>query len=243
VLTVAAAQPRTAPKDIDANAREHARTIREANARLVVFPELSLTGYELDAPAVDPADPALRPILEACRATNTVAIAGAPAGGHIAALRIDGDGAAVVYRKSFLGGDELTRFTPGPGAAAIELDGWRIGLGICKDTGVQEHIADTAALNVDLYVAGLVHLPEELSEQEARAQRITRACASYVAFASFAGPTGGGYDATAAHSAIYAPDGTKLADAGTAPGAIAHGRLPDSPWRGARPSPTVQSRR
>jgi predicted amidohydrolase len=243
MLTVAAAQPHTRAKDVDANAREHARTIREAQARLVVFPELSLTGYELDAPALDPDDPALLPIVDACSETSSVAIAGAPAGGHIAALRIDGDGATVVYRKSFLGGDELTRFAPGPGAAAIELDGWRIGLGICKDTGVQRHIDDTAALNVDLYVAGLVHLPEELAEQEARAQRITRACAGYVAFASFAGPTGGGYDATAAHSAIYAPDGTKLADAGTAPGAIAHGRLPDSPWRAEGSSRTVQSRR
>jgi predicted amidohydrolase len=235
VLTVAAAQPHTTPQDVEANAREHAQAIREAQARLVVFPELSLTGYELDAPNVDPGDPALRQIVDACRAAHAVAIAGAPVDDHIAALRIDAQGAEVVYRKSFLGGDELARFTPGPGATAFELDGWRIGIGICKDTGVQQHIDDTANLRVDLYVAGLVHLPEELEEQERRAQRITRACASYVAFASFAGPTGGGYDRTAAHSAVYAPDGTKLADAHTTPGAIAratlepHGKLPVSP--------------
>ena len=89
-----------------------------------------------------------------------------------------------------------------------------VGLGICKDTGVARHVSDTAALALDLYVAGLVHLPEELDEQEARAQRITRACDSYVAFTSFAGPTGGGYDATAGHSAICSADGTALARTG-----------------------------
>ena len=41
--------------------------------------------------------------------------------------------------------------------------------------------------------------------------RIARACDSYVAFASFAGPTGGGYDQTAGNSAIYSADGRALA--------------------------------
>ena len=35
--------------NLAANARAHAATVREAGARVVVFPELSLTGYELDA--------------------------------------------------------------------------------------------------------------------------------------------------------------------------------------------------
>jgi hypothetical protein len=33
---------------------------------VVVFPELSLTGYELDAPAITVEDPQLAPIVEAC---------------------------------------------------------------------------------------------------------------------------------------------------------------------------------
>ena len=136
-------------------------------------------------------------------------------------LRVDGDGASVVYRKSFLGGDELTRFTAGPGARTVDVDGWRVGVGICKDTGVQQHIDDTAELEPDLYVAGLVHHDHELEEQEARAQRIAHACNAYVAFASFAGPTGGGYDNTAAESAIYSADGSALARAGTRVGALA----------------------
>ncbi len=66
-----------------------------------------------------------------------------------------------------------------------------------------------------------MHHDHELEEQEARAQRITRACDSYVAFASHAGPTGGGFTRTAGHSAIYSADGTALARAGADPGGLA----------------------
>jgi predicted amidohydrolase len=210
-LTIAVVQP---PVGVDA----HAEAIRAAQARLIVFPELSLTGYELDAAPVDD----FGAIGTACAETNSIALVGAPvAGDHIATVRVDADGAEVVYRKSFLGGDELTRFTPGPGPVALDVDGWRVGIGICKDTGVTQHIQDTAALDVDLYVAGLVHHDHELAELQARAVRIARACGSYVAFASFAGATGGGYERTAGESAIYSAGGRALARAGAEPGGLA----------------------
>lgn len=228
-LLIAVAQPRCEPGDVAANARAHAGAVREAQARVVIFPELSLTGYELDAGAVDPGDAALRPIVEACAESDSIALVGAPvdeAGRRfIGALLIDGSGATVAYRKAHLGGDELGRFSPGAGPAAITVDGWRLGMGICRDTGVAEHTAGTAALGVDLYVAGLVHSVDELDEQDARGLRIAAACRSYVAFASFAGSTGGGYDATAGRSTIWSPDGSVLARGGDAPGELARARL------------------
>jgi len=169
---------------------------------VVVFPELSLTGYELDAEPVSPSENALRPIVEAAGETGSVSLVGAPVEEQgrwfIAALRIDGSGATRAYRKSHLGGDELDRFNAGDGPTVIKIDGWRLGMGICKDTGISEHTAGTAKLNIDVYIAGLVHLLEELEEQDARGQRIAAVCRSYIAFASFAGPTSGGYDSTAA---------------------------------------------
>jgi predicted amidohydrolase len=222
-LTVAAAQPACTGGDVRGNAAEHARIVRAAGARLVVFPELSLTGYELDADAVSPEDDELDPIVAACAETTSVALVGAPVEGedgraHIAMLRVTGAGAELVYRKSYLGGDEPARFAPGDRPVAIDVDGWRVGLGICKDTGVEQHVADTAALAPDLYTAGLVHLPEELAIQDERGIRIARTTGAHVAFASFAGPTGGGFDRTAGVSSIWAPDGTPLARAGAEPG-------------------------
>jgi predicted amidohydrolase len=228
-LLVAASQPPCAGRDVVRNARAHADAVREAGARLVLFPELSLTGYELAAEPVSPTDPALGHIVEACAATGAVALVGAPVQEdgrrYIAALLVDGAGATVAYRKSHLGADEGARFDAGDGPTVITVDGWRLGVGICKDTGVAEHTEGTAQLGVDLYVAGLVHRPEELDEQDARGQRIAAACRSYVAFASFAGATGGEYAATAGGSTIWSPDGSVIARAGGTPGGMARATL------------------
>ena len=86
------------------NPLEHAHAIHSARARIVVFPELSLTGYELDAAAVDADDAALAVISAACEEHGSVAFVGAPieedGRRYIAALRVDADGVTVAYRKS-----------------------------------------------------------------------------------------------------------------------------------------------
>jgi len=212
-------QPACAAYDVAANAATHARAVRATRARVVVFPELSLTGYELDADVVPLDDVALAPLVEACAETGALALAGAPIEDldgrvFIATLRIDGAGVRVAYRKSWVGQREATRFARGDGPTVLEVDGWRLGLSICKDTGAAQHTAGTAALGVDAYVAGLVHRPEELPEQEARAVVIARACRAYVVFASFAGPTGDVFTETAGCSAIWSPDGMTVARTG-----------------------------
>jgi predicted amidohydrolase len=229
-LAVAAAQPLITARDLPANAAAHAAAIRAADARLVVFPELSLTGYELTAAPVSADDDALAAIVAACAETGAVALAGAPVREpdgreYIAMLRFDATGATVVYRKRHLGGDETARFIPGEGAAVLELDGRRIGLGICKDTGVADHVRAMAALRIDAYVAGLVHRPEELAVQDRRGASIARTCSADVVFASFAGPTGGGFDRTAGTSTIWAPTGATIARAGAEPGELARAHI------------------
>jgi predicted amidohydrolase len=175
-LSLAVAQPRCVPGDTRANGRWHAQAVVDAGARIVVFPELSLTGYEFDAALVEPDDVAVRP-----------------------------DGVAVLYRKQWIGDDAAVRFSPGDEPTVTEVDGWRIGVGICRDTGIGAHVEQMAVLDIDVYVAGLVHRADELSEQERRAVSIAARCRAYVAFASFAGPTGGGYQETAGSSAIWSP--------------------------------------
>jgi predicted amidohydrolase len=132
----------------------------------------------------------------------------------------------VAYRKCFLGGEERAHFLAGDGPAVIEVDGWRVGLWLCKDTGVEQHISETAALNVDIYLAGLVHLPTELDIQEQRARRIAQACGSYVGFASFAGATGAGFDHTAGVSSLWSPAASLIARAGSGPDDFARATLP-----------------
>ncbi len=224
-LTLAVAQPRVVPRDVSANALAHAEAVRSAGTRVVVFPELSLTGYELEAESIRPDDPRLRPIVEACAATGSIALVGAPLAGddgtvHIAMLAVDGSGARVAYRKMYLGTTEAERFSPGPAPAAIDVDGWRLGLGICKDTGVPEHAAATAALGIDAYVAGTVKHDHEATLQDERACRIATEQGVWVAIASMAGETGAGYTNAAGRSSIWRADGVPVARAGRDVGEI-----------------------
>jgi predicted amidohydrolase len=227
-LTLAAAQPLTVSRDVAANAHAHAKAIRSAAARVVVFPELSLTGYEIGAPAISTEDPRLAPIIEACSETKSLALAGAPvrdADGrdYIAIFAIDNGGVRVAYRKMWLGGAEIQRFWPGSAPVRIEVDGWRLGLAICRDTGIAQHAAETAALGIDAYLAGVLEFERDAHIPEERARKIAAAHGVWVAMASFAGSTGGGYERAAGHSGIWARDGTALALSGPEPDAIARG--------------------
>jgi predicted amidohydrolase len=228
-LRIAVAQPVCVPYDVAANAVTHAATVRSAGARVVVFPELSLTGYELDAPAITVEDPRLAPIVEACGETGSVALVGAPVQGkagrsHIAMLAGDGTGATVAYRKLWVDSTE-SRFTPGSQPAVLDVDGWRLGLAICKDTGIPQHASDTAALGMDAYVAGTLMSAEETLLIAERARRIAADHQVWVVLASFAGSTGGGYAQAAGCSGIWTSGGIAIAQAGPETGAIAYATL------------------
>ena len=230
-LTIAVAQPLCTACDVAANAAQHALLVRAAGARVVVFPELSLTGYELaGAPVVDPAGPALDPLRQACAETSSVALAGAPVAGpaarpSIGVIAVGAAGARVAYRKLWLSEEEARRFDPGTGPQALGVDGWRLGLAVCKDTGTPGQVAATAGLGIDVYVAGLVMHPDERREQERRARRIAREFGVFVAFAGFAGATGSGYGRTAGRSGIWDRQGRPLAQAGCETGQLARAEL------------------
>jgi predicted amidohydrolase len=233
-LSIAVAQPRCVPYAVAANVAGHAATVRRAAARVVVFPELSLTGYHMDAPNVALDDPRLGPLIDVCAELDALALAGAPVAGvagqsHVGLLGVDRTGARIVYRKLYPGAEEAGRFAPGPAPVAIEVDGWRLGLAICRDTSIPQHSADTAALGIDAYVACTLMFDHETSLQNERSADIARRHQVWVAVASFAGSTGEGYDRCAGSSGVWAPDGTLLSQTGPEPGAFARVELDVSP--------------
>jgi predicted amidohydrolase len=230
-LTIAVAQPGVLPYHVDANVSAHADAVRRADARVVVFPELSLTGYELDAPAVAVDDPRLGGLVVACAERGTLALAGAPVadpdGEHIAVLAVDGGGARVAYRKVHLGDEETVRFVPGVGPGAITVDGRRLGLAVCKDSGVADHAARTAALGVTAYLAGVLEAGDDAPVVAERAMRIATTYGVHVAIASFAGPAGGGFGRGAGGSGVWGPDGRALVRAGPDAGDVVTARIAD----------------
>ncbi|TDB70293.1 carbon-nitrogen hydrolase family protein [Micromonospora sp. KC723] len=228
-LSLAVAQPECVPYDVGANAAAHAALVRAADARVVVFPELSLTGYELDAPVFATHDARLAPLVEACAATGAVALVGAPVGdagrAYLGMLAVDGDGAQVAYRKMFLTGAEAARFAAGDEPAVVDVDGWRLGLAICKDTGVAAHAACTVALGVDCYLAGVLEAPDDAAVPDERARLVAATHGVWVATASFAGNSGSRYPRSAGGSGVWRPDGTPVARAGAEPGEVVRATL------------------
>ncbi|TDC78626.1 carbon-nitrogen hydrolase family protein [Micromonospora sp. KC606] len=223
-LALAVAQPPCVPYDVEANAAAHAALVRAAGARVVVFPELSLTGYELDAPVLATDEPRLAQLAEACAATGALALVGAPVGdagrAYIGMLAVDATGARVVYRKMFTTETEAARFAAGDEPAVLDVDGWRLGLAVCRDTGVPAHAARTVALGVDCYLAGVLQAPDDAAVPEERARLVAATHRVWVATASFAGNSGSHYPRTAGGSGVWRPDGTPVARAGTEPGEV-----------------------
>ncbi|ONI84574.1 carbon-nitrogen hydrolase family protein [Saccharothrix sp. ALI-22-I] len=225
MFTLAVAQPRCTPYDVAANVAAHASAVRAAGARVVVFPELSLTGYHFDAPVV-PFD-LVEPLVQACAETGTVAFAGAPVQGpHIGVLEVSGAGVRVAYRKMWLGGGEPVRFRPGDAPAVVEVDGVRLGLAVCKDTGVPQHAADTAALGIDVYVAGVLEHAWDSAVVDERARRIAVEHGVWVAVASFAGSTGEGYASAAGRSAVWDSSGRMVVSADTSVDSVVRAVIP-----------------
>ncbi|QVQ51788.1 carbon-nitrogen hydrolase family protein [Spiractinospora alimapuensis] len=232
-LTLAVAQPACVPHDVATNAAAHAVAIRSANARVVVFPELSLTGYALDAAALAADDERLAVIVHACADTDAIAFAGAPVrsedGEHIAILRFDAVGVSVAYRKMHPDAEESQRFLPGAAPVVLTVGGWRLGLAVCRDAMNPTHSVETGQLGMDVYVAGLLTRPERLPVQDRRMAEIARTQGVWVAAASYAGPTAP-YPRTAGGSGVWSPDGSAVRT-GAEPGAVvtATVRAPDPP--------------
>jgi predicted amidohydrolase len=227
-IRVAAAQAQAVAGDIKANVATVASMVRqaaEARARLVVFPEKFLSGYEPDLVraephrcAVQPDDPRLAPIVDACRETGTAAVVGAAFhdGGdlYVSVLVIGTSGELVTrYDKQNLFMAERRVYRPGVAGCTLELDGWRLGLGICYDSGFPEHARAAALDGCHAYVvSALFSVGNGFHESRTwfPARALDNTC--YTVLANHIGETGG-WNACGA-SAIWGPDGRILTEAG-----------------------------
>lgn len=148
-ITLALAQINTRLGDVPANLEKHLALIREARGRgadLIVFPELSLTGYTLQdltatvahRPAAD--DPVFRPLLEASRDLDLVVGFVDEDSRHrffIAAAYLSQGEVTHVHHKVYLPTyglfDEGRFFAWGDAIRAFDTRFGRVGLLICED--------------------------------------------------------------------------------------------------------------
>ena len=228
-LRVAIFQGPAEPGDVARNLgrlEQAAAAAAAGGARLLICPEMFLTGYNIGAEAAlrlaEPANgPSLARAAAIARASGTALLFGYPERGEEGgavynAVRLIGrDGAALAnHRKCHLfGGLDRGMFRAGSGlSAVVALDGVRVGLLICYDVEFPESVRLLALQGADL-----IAVPTALMEPfEVVARTLVPARAVenqvYVAYANRCGREG---DLRyCGLSCVVGPDGADLARAG-----------------------------
>jgi predicted amidohydrolase len=199
-------------------------------AHFLLFPELSLTGYELAlarscALAADAAE--LKPLRTLARDAQMTVVAGLPLINDSGALQLGAlafcpDGKVLSYAKQNLYGEEKKIFTPGDKGVDVTVGSLVVALAICADIADPNHAANAAARGANIYAAGVF-------ETESGYDRSANALSSYarlhgisVLMANYSGTTGG--QPSAGRSALWAEDGTLLASCEDDSEAILFGR-------------------
>ncbi|WCM24036.1 carbon-nitrogen hydrolase family protein [Paraburkholderia bryophila] len=226
-LRIAAAQAQPVSGDVAANI---VRTVEltglaaDRGAKLVVFPEKFLSGYEPDLIAGDPAkyafeahDARLEPIREVCRRREIAVIVGAATRHadalHISSLVFNRSGEQIEpYHKQYLYSSERNIYQPGTQGCMLELDGWRLALGVCYDSGFPEHARLAAVNGAHAYLVSALFSVKSGYHQSriwfpARAFDNTM----YVLLSNHVGTTGGWQ--TCGASAVWSPHGEVVVEA------------------------------
>jgi NAD+ synthase (glutamine-hydrolysing) len=204
LLRVALAQINPTVGDIRGNARLIADNIsraRDQGAALVVFPELTLSGYPpedllLKTGFLDAAAKALHEL--ASQTHGIVAVVGFPERDddvyNSAAVLADGEVAAV-YRKMYLPNygvfDEQRYFQSGSEAAIVELNGVPVGITICEDIWEPGPPAMSEALAGAQVILNLSASPYRVGYGRGRERMLVQRAIDYLAAVVFVNTVGG----------------------------------------------------
>ncbi len=235
-LRVAAAQAESVPGDVAANVATAVSLVTAAadqGARVVVLPELFLTGYDESvwtheaALSLDPSTgpgsrELLSPLCEAAASRSAVVVVGAAVrraldATTLSVLVVGPDGAvSAPYDKQHLCGAERDFFAPGDHGATIVVDGWDLALGVCYDGCFPEHAMSATAGGASAYLvpaayyAGAEHRRDVYYAARALDNGI------YVVFSGLTGTCGAGE--FSGGSAVYDPEGRPVQRLGTGTG-------------------------
>jgi predicted amidohydrolase len=240
--SLAVAQTCPIPGDVEANVREHLLLVYAAaseGAQVVLFPELSLTGYEMDMVAdlaFTEVDFRLAPLIAAASSRALTLIVGAPvrADGslHIGALIIQPDATVLTYTKHHLGAfgtsascdgsvppAEATVFHAGDRNPLIRVGGGSAAVAICADTGQSSHPQLAADRGAKTYLASMFVIPSEFDRDAAKLSAYAAQHAMTVAMANYGCRSGG--LAAGGRSSIWSETGELLAQLETKGAGIA----------------------
>lgn len=227
-LCLGAAQSISVPGDVPGNVQTHlsmALAAARQGVQLLVFPELSLTGYEPSLVAnhvLDAGDAVLAPLRDVARTTGMALVVGAPVAAFtplqagakderpaIGAWLFEANGSATLYLKRYLHPGEEQFASAGTQDCLVRpLAGVPTALAICADTTHPEHALAARHGGAALYACGSVISEGGYERDAAQLQGYAADLDMAVLMANHGGPTGGYL--CAGRSAFWAPGGEQV---------------------------------
>jgi len=226
--------------DIGANLARHLEMIRLAAAQradLLLFPELSLTGYELDLVAdlaFETGDPRLEVLRVRAIEHGLTIVVGAPVrldtGLHIGAFTYEPRGVVGLYTKHHLGGDEAKYVVPGERNPRLDLRGRTAAIAICADANQASHAGSAAERGADFYLtSAFVEVGDQVKKEATLAGHASHH-AMTVVLANYGGASGG--LPSGGRSAVWDRSGKMVVQAPSSGAALVIARPNQDRWTG-----------
>ncbi|HEY6618472.1 MAG TPA: carbon-nitrogen hydrolase family protein [Steroidobacteraceae bacterium] len=219
-MRICVAQLRPTAGDIEGNVRKHHALLDLAlcyDARMVCFPELSLSGYEPKLArrvATNPDDPRLNTFQALADASSTYIAVGIPTvaglGTRISLIVFQPSESRVTYSKQQLHADEMPYFLPGDDQIIISAAGHSIAPAICYESLQDSHAERAAALGADVYLASVAKSAGGVAKAFSHYPAVAQRHAMTVLMANCIGPCD---DFVAVgHSAVWNSSGELLTE-------------------------------
>jgi predicted amidohydrolase len=183
-MKICVAQTRAAKGDIQKNVEQHIKLINlaaSAGADMIIFPELSLTGYEPKLAkqlATTPDDPQFDVFQEISDAKKIKIGVGMPAkteeGICISMLLFQPHQIRLTYSKKYLHADEEPFFVSGQNFTNIKIFNTSIALAICYELSMPEHAKAAAESGAEIYIASVAKSVSGISKAFERLSDIAR---------------------------------------------------------------------
>jgi predicted amidohydrolase len=222
-LDLCAAQYCSIAGELDANIDRHVQMMRRAAAEgveFMLFPELSLTGYEPSCVrelALTPDSERLQPLRDAAKQLAITTVVGLPLRQPqgdsiwIGALVFFADGSQATYTKQHLHAGEERVFSAGEGGECVRLPSGLIALSVCADFTHASHAQAAARAGAGVYASSVLISESGYAQDSELLQGYAREYSLGVLMANHGGPSGGW--TCAGRSAFWAPGGEQVVSA------------------------------
>ena len=187
--------------DIEKNIEGHLKFIDIAIANesdIIVFPELSLTGFEPDLAqelAVDKHDKRFEVFQNISDVNNITICIGAPMKRdeniYISMFIFQPNTSRVVYSKQYLHSDEEAIFTKGDSSLFINIGNEKIGFSICYETSIKEHSKYIYKNDTAIYIASVLNHLKGIDADINRLSNIAKTYEMTVFMSNYVGTSGG----------------------------------------------------